>query len=167
MKKTLIAICAALSAVPSYADVRVQFLEGAPKDSFIITNEGACDIGPAELVIDFTETNAGLIFDVSGAGAGVEVFQPFEVTEGADLLTSLPAISDGDRTATLLIKTLGADQEIAFTIDVDDTGGAREITVSGDEMNGAMIFLTAQGKRVAALLGTNTDAILVTDACTS
>jgi hypothetical protein len=166
-KKPILAIIAALFAAPSYADVRVQFLEGAPKDRFIITNEGTCDIGRADLVIDFAETNAGLIFDVSGSGAGVEVFQPFQVTEGADLLAGLPTVSDGDRTATLSIQSLGGNQKIAFTIDVDDTTGARSITVSGDEMNGAMVSLVRQGNRVSAVMGATTDALLITDPCTS
>ncbi|MGO4909337.1 aggregation factor core [Pseudorhodobacter sp. W20_MBD10_FR17] len=167
MKKLPIAICAALCAAPSFADVRVQFLEGAPKDRFIITNEGTCDIGPAKLIIDFAASNAGLIFDVTGAGAGVEVFQPFEVTEGADLLASLPVISDGDQTATLSMNGFGTGQKIAFTIDVDDTKGTRAITVSNDEINDATVSLTAQGKTAVATMGAKAEVVLSTAACAS
>lgn len=165
--KLCLAACALFIASPSFADVRVQFVEGAPKDAFIITNQGSCDIGPAELIIDFAATNAGLIFDVSAAGAGVEVFQPFEVTEGATLLTSQPTITDGDQTATFSIATLGPDQKIAFTIDVDDTNGTREITVSDDEINGALISINAGGKQTTAVLAENAEAMLTVDGCES
>lgn len=167
MKTFTIAICAALIAGPSLADVRVQFLEGAPKDRFIITNAGSCDIGPSEVVIDFANTTSGLIFDVTGDGAGVEVFQPFEVTEGAGLLASMPTISDGDQIATLAINALGAGQQVAFTIDVDDTAGAREITVTDDEMDGAVITLTTDGQSVSSSLGANAETLLTTAACTT
>ena len=167
MKIFPITICAVLFAAPSFADVRVQFFEGAPKDKFIITNEGACDIGATELIIDFSGSRAGLIFDVTASGAGVEVFQPFEVTEGANALASEPAIADGDQTATILIKNLDVNQRIAFTIDVDDTKGAREITVSDDEISGTTISLTTQGKQVLAVLGTNAEVLLTTGACTT
>lgn len=165
--KLCLAAFALFIASPSVADVRVQFVEGAPKDAFIITNQGTCNIGPAELVIDFAATNAGLIFDVSATGAGVEVFQPFEITEGADLLTSQPTITDGDQTATLSIATLGPDQKIAFTIDVDDTNGTREITVSDDEINGAQISLNASGKQTTAVLAANAEAMLTVGGCES
>jgi hypothetical protein len=147
--------------------LRVQFLEGAPKDTFIFTNQGSCDIGPAALVIDFTTSDAGLIFDVTADGAGVEVFQPFDVTQGADLLTGLPTITDGDQTATLMMTGLAPGQKIAFTIDVDDTQGAREITVSGSEIKGATVSLTANGQQVSADLGADAEAVLATAACTS
>jgi hypothetical protein len=167
MKNLPLAVSALLIASPTFADVRVQFVEGAPKDTFIIINEGGCDIGPSELVIDFSRTSAGLIFDVSGAGAGLEVFQPFEVTQGASLLASLPTISDGDQIAILRMKGLGAALKIAFTIDVDDTRGARAITVSDDEISGAVVSLAADGKRVSAFLGDNAEVILPTGPCTS
>jgi hypothetical protein len=167
MKNLSIAACALFIASPSFADIRVQFIEGAPKDTFIIANEGNCNIGPSEVVIDFAASNAGLIFDVTGSGAGVEVFQPFDVTQGASLLASLPTITDGDQTATLLINSLDAAEKIAFTIDVDDTKGAREITVSDDEINGATVSLSAQGKKVSATMGANAEVVLPTGACVS
>ncbi|MBS9718987.1 aggregation factor core [Pseudohalocynthiibacter aestuariivivens] len=167
MKVFSIAACAAVFAGPSFADVRVQFLERAPKDTFIVTNQGACAIGTSELVIDFQGTSAGLIFDVSGSGAGVEVFQPFEVTEGADFLTSLPTISDGDQTATLLINNLDPAQRIAFTIDVDDTNGVREITVSDSEINGATATLITARDRVSSVFDTKAELVLPTAACLS
>lgn len=165
MNKLPLTLCVLFIAGPSLANLRVQFVEGAPKDTFIISNEGSCDIGSSELVIDFTGSSAGLIFDVTGSGAGVEVFQPFAVTEGEHLLTRLPTIADGDRSATLMIETLGVAQKIAFTIDVDDTTGDREITVSGDEIVGATVSLSAQGKQISAQMGANADVLLETGGC--
>ncbi len=167
MKPFAIALSAtlALCAGPSRADLRVTFVDGAPKDRFVITNEGNCDIGPSELLIDFGKTPAGLIFDVTAAGAGVEVFQPFEVTEGAALLTRLPTITDGDQTATLALAALGRGQKLAFTIDVDDTAGAREITVSGSEADGTLISLTTDGARVTSTMDATGEAVLTPAAC--
>ncbi|WP_050526078.1 hypothetical protein [Pseudorhodobacter aquimaris] len=167
MTKLLCALCALFISSPSYADVRVQFIEGAPKDTFVIANEGGCNIGPSELVVDFTASNAGLIFDVTASGMGVEVFQPFDVTQGADLLVGLPTIADGDQTVALSFTGLDGAQKIAFTVDVDDTDGAREITVSDAEMTGTMVSLTAQGKRVTAIMGPNAEAVLTTVPCAS
>lgn len=167
MKTFALALCATLCAGPSLADLRVQFLEGAPKDRFVITNQSTCALGRSDLLIDFSKTGAGLIFDVTAAGAGVEVFQPFEVTAGAALFEALPVIADGDQTATLAIKTLGAGQQIAFTIDVDDASGAREITVSAPETDGAVIALTTDGAQVSSGLDANGEALLPTTACSS
>ena len=167
MRKLPIAVFVAICAGPLLADVRVQFVEGAPKDTFIVTNEGTCAIGPAKLVIDFAETSAGLIFDVTELGAGVKVFQPFEIAEGAEFLDGLPTISDGDQAATLLIDSLGSAQKIAFTIDVDDTKSSREITVSDDEINGTRVSLTSSGKQQVVVLGANSEVRLATDDCMS
>ncbi|PYG32474.1 aggregation factor core [Pelagimonas varians] len=167
MKKTIIAICATVLATPALTDVQVQFLEGAPKDRFVVTNLGGCDLGAAELEINFAASNAGLIFDVTGSGAGVEVFQPFEVAVGANFLASEPVITDGDQVATLVLKSLGPQQEIAFTIDVDDTAGGREITVSDDEIRGATVTLATKGETVSAVLGANAKALLETRNCRS
>lgn len=167
MNKLSVFMCAAFIASPAFSDVQVQFFEGAPKDRFVMTNIGDCDLGPSEIEINFSGTTAGLIFDVTGAGAGVEVFQPFEVATGASFLASEPMIADGDQVATLVLKNLGPQQSIAFTIDVDDTSGGREITVSDDEMRGATVTLSANGETRSSALEANAKAMLKTDACTS
>ena len=81
---------------PATADLQVEFVEGAPKDRFVFTNVGDCALGAGQFEIDFVNSSAGLIFDVTNEGAGVEVFQPFEITVGAEYLTSQPLITDGD-----------------------------------------------------------------------
>jgi len=77
-----LALLATLITSPVLADIEVTFLESAPKDRFTFTNTGACDLGPAVLSLDLSGSAAGLIFDTSGDGAGVEVFQPYETNLG-------------------------------------------------------------------------------------
>jgi hypothetical protein len=154
-----------LLSAPSYADVQVQFVEGAPKDRFIIKNLGDCDLGVAEFTIDFTASKGGLIFDVTNTGAGVEVFQPFEVTAGAQYLTALPRISDGDQRATLSMTGLGQNETIAFTIDVDDTNETREITVTDGEIRGASVSLMMNKTEHSAIMDSRARVVIDTPAC--
>lgn len=129
----------ALLASAAHADVEVRFVEGAPKDRFDVVNTGGCGLGPMGVTIDLTGSAGGLVFDVTAQGAGVEVFQPFDLVAGGDLVTGLPQVGDGDQKVTLDLTGLGPEQRVSFTIDVDDTGGAREITVSGGEISGATV----------------------------
>lgn len=128
-----------LLTLPASANIEVVFSEGAPKDRFTITNASACISGPVDVTVDLAGSSAGLVFDVTAQGAGVEVFQPFELTSGGDLLTSMPRVRDGDNALTLEMASLGRGQSVSFTIDVDDTIGAREITVSRAEISGATV----------------------------
>ena len=142
--RLILATLVALTSTPALAELSVTFREGAPKDRFIVQNTGACDLGPATLAIDLSNTNGKLIFDVTAAGAGVEVFQPLEVVTGASALSSVPSVRDGDSVLELQIETLAANSEIVLTVDVDDTIGAREITVNGSEFEGATLFLSGE-----------------------
>jgi hypothetical protein len=151
---------ALLIASPSLADLQVQFIEGAPKDRFVLTNVSDCDIGPGKFTIDFTTSNAGLIFDVTGVGAGVEVFQPFELTVGANYVSVLPSISDGDQMAVLDISGLGSNASIAFTIDVDDTNGTRAITVADSEMSGTVFTYSSGSNDYSAVVDTQAEVLL-------
>jgi hypothetical protein len=139
MNPTQLAMMLGLCALPqtANADILVRFIEGAPTDRFEITNAGACALAGIDVVIDLAGSAGRLIFDVTGTGAGVQVYQPFVVTAGADALATLPQVADGDRGVTLAIRALPAGGQIAFTIDVDDTRGQREITVSNSEIEGA------------------------------
>lgn len=124
---------------PLYAGIQVRFVEGAPKDRFVLRNVGSCDIVSSILEIDLSPSAGRLIFDVSEAGAGVEVFQPLELVDGADALHQLPSVLDGQTFIELEVAALAAGEQVAFTIDVDDTIGQREITVSGSEIVGATV----------------------------
>ncbi|MEM9968601.1 MAG: aggregation factor core [Pseudomonadota bacterium] len=162
-----VAFIAALTANIAAADVVVQFTEGAPKDRFTITNDGECALGKAEVSLDLSAAPAGLIFDVTGQGAGVQVFQPFEVVAGANRLAALPRVLDGDTAVTLALTGLAARESVAFTIDVDDTAGGREITVSGSEINGARVRMDIGGAQVTAGFDKRAIARLVYDSCAS
>ncbi|WP_371157056.1 aggregation factor core [Jannaschia sp. 2305UL9-9] len=133
------ALAAILLATPTFADVTVTFREGAPKDRFTIEQTGECGLGSTDVTIDLSGSASGLVFDVTGSGAGVQVFQPFELVAGQDLLSGQPVVRDGDQRITLPVTGLLAGQTIAFTIDVDDTVGTREITVSDSEIIGASV----------------------------
>ena len=168
MNKAVLAL-SAVSAISisstALADLRVQFIEGAPKDRFVITNVGDCELSAGQLEINFVNSNAGLIFDVTGTGEGVEVFQPFEVTAGSRYLTAQPSIEDGDQRANLDMSGLGVDETIAFTIDVDDTIGTRAITVKNGEITGSTVSLYTDGTTYSAVMDAQAQVSLTTPTC--
>lgn len=156
-----------LSATTAIADLAVRFDEGAPKDRFTLTNTGACALPAMVVTLDLGTAPAGLIFDVTGAGAGVEVFQPFEVVSGGDTLIEVPEVLDGDNAIQLKLTGLAAGADVAFTVDVDDTGGGREITVSGSEIAGASVQMTMGGVMQSGVMDATARATLPVGACTS
>lgn len=160
-------IAVALIASQAAADIQVRFDEGAPKDRFTITRTGTCDIGTAEVTLDLSGSPHGLIFDVTATGSGVEVYQPFQLVEGKDNLSALPRVRDGDQAITLPIRSLGQAQSVAFTIDVDDTGGDREITVSNTEIAGAKVSVTTASGTYRGTFDTSAMALVQMDGCTS
>ena len=124
--KLIVFLAAALcSGGALAADLEVRFIEGAPKDRFSISIDGACALHAASITIDLATAPAGLLFDVTDQGAGVHVFQPFELTAGRNLVLDLPLVKDGDKAVTLRVARLVSVQSIDFTIDVDDTGDSR------------------------------------------
>ncbi|GIT90609.1 hypothetical protein JANAI62_10640 [Jannaschia pagri] len=129
------------------ADLLVTFRDGAPKDRFVLRHDGGCALERVEVIIDLSPAPAGLIFDITAQGAGVEVFQPFEIVSGADLLLRSPEVRDGDTSLVLALERLTPGAEVAFTIDVDDTLSSRGITVSGSEMAGAVVRLDGVSAR--------------------
>ena len=150
---------------PLQAGVLVRFVEGAPKDRFILQNVGSCDLETATISIDLSTSAGQLIFDVTEAGAGVEVFQPLELAEGADALLERPTVTDGQDFVELKIDALGAGDIIAFTIDVDDTIGQREITVSGSEIDGALVSYVSRGENSTAVFSSEAQANLAVANC--
>ena len=144
---TRLAAVLAVLATPSLADMTVEFREGAPKDRFVFrTDTGVCQDGPFRITLDLAGSAAGLIFDVTGQGAGVEVYQPVELVEGAEIVAAMSRVEDGDAVIVLDLLALDAGQSVAFTVDVDDTLGGREITVSDSEIVGANVTLAAGGQ---------------------
>jgi len=127
-------------ASPVHADLVVRFEGSAPKDRFTITNTGGCALGATAVTIDLEGSPYGLIFDVTGQGAGVQVFQPFEVSSGQERLRTRLQVTDGDNQLTLDLDGLAAGESVSFTIDVDDTANSRETMVSDQEILGAQVI---------------------------
>ncbi|MEM7404722.1 MAG: hypothetical protein AAF458_05480 [Pseudomonadota bacterium] len=149
LTRCAVACCLALFAVVTHAALEVRFTESAPKDRFTVSNVGKCDSGPFELTIDLSKSAAGLIFDTTAEGAGVEVYQPFAVSTGQVTLTSGASVRDGDKSLSVKVSGLAPGARVAFTIDVDDTLAASElgqIRVSGAEIAGAIARIDARGQ---------------------
>ncbi len=156
-----------LLATPALADIRVDFDEGAPKDRFTILNTGDCALNGATVTVDLGGSAGKLIFDVTGSGAGIEVFQPFEAVSGADLLTALPAVGDGDTALSLALRSLAPGDRVTFTIDVDDTTSGYGIMVSGSEITGASVRVDAGGTISEGRFGRDAVARVTMAPCTS
>lgn len=143
----------------------VRFDEGAPKDRFTVENAGNCPLGELTLKIDLGASAAGLIFDVTGQGAGVQVFQPLELVAGQEFLAEFPQVRDGDNVIVLPVTSLSPGGRIAFTIDVDDTAGSRATTVSGAEIQGARIVLEHNSALLEATFGQDAVARVAFSGC--
>lgn len=165
------ALLATLLATPAAADIAVRFTEGAPKDRFTISNASACATGAIEVEIDLSGSAAGLIFDTTGRGAGVEVFQPFELVSGSAQVTAVSEITDGDSRAVLSLSDLPAQGDVSFTIDVDDTlpsSSNGQIMISGGEIEGAVFRVSAgPGAPFSARFDTSGEATVPWQACLS
>ena len=135
-----------LAATPVRGELAARFVEGAPTDRFEVANEGACALEAVDLVIDLAPSAGGLILDVTASGAGVEVFQPLRVVEGRERLRETPRGADGDVALVLRVGALPPGGRIALTLDLDDTLAGRRITVSGAEIEGALLRLTRDGE---------------------
>ena len=166
--KAAIASLAVFTAVPAFADIEVRFVEGAPKDRFVFTaTENFCASGPVAITVNLEDSAGALIFDVTDSGAGVEVFQPFEVVSGAEFLLGTSAVSDGDVALTLELSALTPQSPVAFTIDVDDTLGGREITVAGSEILGGTVSVAIEGVVKEATFNERAVALIAWSACQS
>ena len=127
------------------ASLDIRFVESAPKDWFSVTNGSDCTLESLTLTIDLSASAGKLIFDTTAAGAGVEVFQPFELRDGEVQLVSGATVNDGERTLSVMITNLEPGLSASFTIDVDDTLPQSElgmIRVSGAEIAGGQARLT-------------------------
>jgi len=151
----------------AHADVRVVFLEGAPKDKFVITNTGGCALDATQVTLDMANSASAVIFDVTGSGAGVEVFQPLDVVEGRSLLSDIPNVKDGDTALTLSLNGFAQAQTVAFTIDVDDTRAARGTTVSDAELFGAVVSVKTGGGTYTAAFDESAQAVVPVQNCLS
>ena len=148
-KTILLLTLALVSIVFAQTTLEVRFIESAPKDSFVISNLGECNLNEFVLTIDLTDSTGKLIFDTTETGAGVEVFQPFEVVKGNIELASSDFVNDGDTVLNLKITELNADSSSSFTIDLDDTlvnSTLGMIRVTGSEIANATITVNTQNE---------------------
>lgn len=168
MFRYFVAACLVASASAVSAQMTVEFTESAPTDRFRIINKSACPSGELDLTIDLKGSAAGLLFDTTGTGQGVEVFQPFVLTEGADYLKQVPDVADGARSVTLSISDLPAQKTVSFTIDVDDTQAIStngQIRVAGDEIAGATVRLSGQTALGETQFSSDGTAVLSLNTC--
>lgn len=156
-----------LTASSAQADLVVTFRDGAPKDVFTLTNSGSCVTEPFDVTLDLSPAPAGLIFDITASGQGVAVFQPFELTSGDALLRGTSTVTDGDQALLLSLTRLAPGDGLSFTIDLDDTGGGSETIVSGAEIAGAVVQVTAAGTVFSGTFGANGEAVVQLDDCIS
>ncbi len=154
---------------PVLADLQVNFIESAPKDRFIIRNTGSCEFKNIIMDIDLSQSKGGLVFDTTATGAGLEVYQPFEVTQGAIELIHTDIVEDGDTQLSLGIQSLPKGKVVSFTIDVDDTLPASELgrtRVTGSEITGGLVRVEITGQKpVIAEFGDDSKAIVLLPPC--
>ena len=155
----IVASAVCLIAAPALTDVsrggfhlQGQFVESAPRDSFVFSNQSGEEWNIVSIQVDLAQSAGKLIFDTTDGGEGVEVFQPFAVADSrngviAAQLSEMPITSDGDREITLSFSNFPKDAKFSFTIDVDDQladSDLGQIRVSGGEIAGSVLNVTAQ-----------------------
>lgn len=158
-----------LTGQSAQANIEVNFIEGAPKDRFIIKNASNCNLKNLTVEIDLSQSVGKLIFDTTASGAGVEVFQPFEVTKGSISLVSQNRVKDGAAKLALDIKALNAGDSASFTIDVDDTlpiGELGNIRVANSEIQNGMVKVSFnKQKTVSGVFGNDSNATILQSIC--
>jgi len=143
--RTLLGTLLFLAPLQAKADLAVTFKEAAPKDRFIVENRSQCDLRNFGLKIDLRGSEAGLLFDTTPGGAGLNVAQPFEVVEGAESVSAPITVADGDRVAQVQLRGLPMKSRIIFTVDVDDSlidGLMGRTMVANSEIAGATVVLS-------------------------
>ena len=158
-----------LSMSLAQANVQVDFTESAPKDRFTIKNTGGCALNDLTLMLDLSNSAGKLIFDTTASGAGVEVFQPFEISKGDMKLISALTVNDGDTALSLSIPSLPSGEAVSFTIDVDDTLPQSElgkIRVTGAEIARSRLQVRVGAQKpVSAFFDKNSRATAVLAPC--
>ena len=170
LKRVFATLCVLGAASTAQADLSARFIESAHKDRFVLTNEGPCPLGPVDVVFDIGQSPAGLIFDTTAEGAGVEVFQPFEIVAGGDLVRALPQIEDGDSAISLRLGGLQPGETVGFTIDVDDVqtnSDLGQIRVAGSGIEGAVLRVQADNVILEGAFGSDAQVRIPRQDCLS
>ncbi|MEM9540824.1 MAG: hypothetical protein AAGA60_15125 [Cyanobacteria bacterium P01_E01_bin.42] len=148
--------------------IKVEFIETAPTDRFIITNTSSCVLEELTLELDLSPSAGMLIFDTSATGAGVDVFQPFEVQEGNIVPLNRSGVADGDTELALRITDLNPGDRAIFTIDVDDTrqnGEFGQSRVTESEISGAIVSITVDDSKATSTFGDESTARVALSEC--
>lgn len=165
----VVAVTALISTQAMAGHLTVLFEEDAPKDRFIIRNDSNCPMMDLSLRIDLGGSAAGLYFDTTAKGAGVNVYQPFEVVQGRDQLADLPVIQDGDKIMELTFPRLSPRSAVVVTIDVDDSlaaGPTGPTMIAGSEIKSARIIANfKQSEYAEGLFADNGYALIMLPAC--
>lgn len=144
LRGLIVAAVATLAIAPASAnaDLVVRFLEGAPKDRFVVTNSSGCTYDRGTLIIDLGTSPMGLYFDTKRGGAGQNVAQPFEIAGLNKLEASAEPVADGAMTAKVLFSDFTPEASLEITVDVDDSvrsGPMGVQMIANNEMMGATV----------------------------
>jgi len=165
MNRILTGIALLALTTTASANLSLEFREGAPKDRFIVSNIGDCTLTDMAITIDFKDSAGKLIFDITNEGAGVEVFQPFEIESGSKFLTQTPDVVDGQTQITLNMTAFEAGKKIVASTDLDDTVGTREITVTASEFSGTVVNVTIDGNVYTTKMNDKPEAVVELNGC--
>jgi len=145
MIRALSVLAILLTSLSARADIVVQFFDGSPEDSIFIRNEDVCETGPVSITIDLRDSAGRLFFDITDAGAGFSVFQPFRIVGGMDFVDALTPVNDGTQAVTIRFLNIPPDGVTTITTDLDDAlpGSPTGPTiVDGAEIAGALVTLS-------------------------
>lgn len=152
----------------SCIQIDARFIEGAPRDNFVIENKSKDALNIESALVSLKGSKGKLIFDTIDGGSGVEVFQQFRGEESSAMLATKPRLKDGADVLSLQFEHFKPSETYRFSLDVDDqltNSELGQIRVSSSEMNGAKIdFVVSDPKgkkhKVSAIFGDNNRATL-------
>lgn len=146
-------------------DLNVKFIESAPRDRFVISNNSTANVEILSASFDLSQSQGNLIFDTEDGGIGVEVFQKFKSETDAVKLILTPEINDGDNQLDIAFESFARNEVYQFSIDVDDQNvqsDLGQIRVTSGELKGAKVtFLIRQNdvrRPVSALFDNNNNS---------
>lgn len=151
LHSALLALPLAFAALPastiasqaaSCIQIEARFIEGAPRDRFILKNASAGNVAIQSASLSLSSSDGKLIFDTLEGGSGVEVFQQFKSESDVVQLVKTPRLADGAEVLSLDFANFNKGAEYRFSLDVDDrltNSDLGQIRVSGSEMNGAVL----------------------------
>lgn len=117
----------------------VSFFEEA-SDVFLLHNASDPGWSLLRVEIDLRDAAGGLIFDVTGSGAGVSSYQPYAQTGGTAAIVARTEVNDGDSLMNLAFERFDPGERFMFTIDLDDTRpGPEQTWIDGAELIGGMV----------------------------